>query len=141
MTVHMTLQAVQSFILSFMPILISSASAFYVIYKFHSERLTLRRAEGVITSLLSDTEHRFIPFRQIQYHIGGFSDDELRQTLVRIGAIRLASSSKIEHWVILNRLSHAERKNLFHIEIPGSNTPPAVELRFIDEIGEAKNGD
>jgi hypothetical protein len=51
-------------------------------------------AERVARDLLSYPKANYRTFRIMRHHIGGFGDDELRQILVRAGAIR----TYVENW-------------------------------------------
>jgi len=50
-------------------------------------------AEAVAQRLLQYREWRLRSLRVIRHHLGCFDDDELRQILVRAGAIRFSSKS------------------------------------------------
>ena len=60
-------------------------------------------AETVARQLMQHKDWRLRSFRVIKHHLGGFSDDELRQILVRSGAIRFTSQSGNELWGLLER--------------------------------------
>src|SRR5664279_5087312 len=59
-------------------------------------------AEGVARAILMDREWPYRTFRVIKYHLGGFTDDELRQLLIRAGGIRLTAGGQ-EVWGLLTR--------------------------------------
>ena len=63
-------------------------------------------AEQVVRELLLNTRWSLRSFEVIQHHIGGFGEDELRQILVRAGAIRFESRSGVELWGLLERNRH-----------------------------------
>ena len=60
-------------------------------------------AESVARRLLLHPKWRLRSLRVIGHHLGGFGDDELRQILVRSGAIRFVSKSGDEMWGLLER--------------------------------------
>lgn len=60
-------------------------------------------AEGVAHALLMDRRWRLRSFTVIQHHLGGFTEDGLRQILVRAGAIRFKSKTGKELWGLLER--------------------------------------
>jgi hypothetical protein len=60
-------------------------------------------AERVANGLLARTKWRLRTFDVLRHHLGGFPDDDLRQILVKAGAIRFASPSGIELWGLLDR--------------------------------------
>ena len=60
-------------------------------------------AETVARRLLQHRAWRLRSLRVIRHHLGGFGDDELRQILVRAGAIRFSSKSGDELWGLLER--------------------------------------
>ncbi|HUZ91342.1 MAG TPA: hypothetical protein VMU78_05500 [Methylocella sp.] len=59
-------------------------------------------AEGVAREMLTDRKWPYRTFRVLKYHLGGFSDDELRKILVRAGGIRLTAGGR-EVWGLLTR--------------------------------------
>jgi hypothetical protein len=58
--------------------------------------------EGVAYAMLADRKWRYRTFRVLKYHLGGFTDDELRKILVRAGGIRLTAGGQ-EVWGLLAR--------------------------------------
>jgi hypothetical protein len=60
-------------------------------------------AEAVARKLLNDPRWTLRTFKIIDHHLAGFSNDDLRQLLVRAGAIRFKSKSGIELWGMLER--------------------------------------
>jgi len=77
-------------------------------------------AEGAARALLLDGKIPYRTFRFLKYHLGGFSDDELRKILVRAGGIRLTAGGE-EVWGLLPR----SRKYLSVEEI---NEPPISQI-------------
>jgi hypothetical protein len=59
-------------------------------------------AEGVARAMLMDREWPYRTFRVLKYHLSGFTDDELRQLLIRAGGIRLTAGGQ-EVWGLLTR--------------------------------------
>ena len=64
------------------------------------------QAETVIRKLLMNEAWALRSFDIIKHHIGGFEDDELRQLLVRAGAVRFHAKGK-EMWGLYDRTHHA----------------------------------
>jgi len=64
------------------------------------------QAETVIRKLLMNEKWALRSFDVIKHHIGGFEDDELRQLLVRAGAVRFAPKG-MEMWGLYERTQHA----------------------------------
>src|ERR1700730_12573106 len=52
--------------------------------------------------MLMDRKRPYRTFRVLKYHLGGFTDDELRKVLVRAGGIRLTAGGQ-EVWGLLSR--------------------------------------
>ena len=63
-------------------------------------------AEAVIRKLLLHERWALRSFGQIQHHLGGFDDDELRRLLVQAGALRFDAGGR-EMWGLFERTSHA----------------------------------
>jgi hypothetical protein len=74
----------------------------------HGEVLSAERA---VHRLLERTEHRRRTFRVIQYHLGGYEDDELRKLLIRAGAVRFQDD--VETWGLISRNENALDDELF----------------------------
>lgn len=61
-------------------------------------------AEQVARQLLEHEKWNRRSFEAIKYRLGGFKDDELRQILVRAGAIRFEDQdSQKEYWGLIHR--------------------------------------
>jgi hypothetical protein len=78
-------------------------------------------AEGAARAMLSDRKIPYRTFRSLKYHLGGFTDDELRKILVRAGGIRLTAGGE-EVWGLLAR----NRKYLSAEEIKEAPTAQIV---------------
>lgn len=88
--------------------LISGAAAGYFAYLASERRLRKEfqlhdSAARVVHALLSNPKWRLRSFKIIRHHLGGFDDKELRQLLVRTGAIRFKSKSGEEVWGLIDR--------------------------------------
>jgi hypothetical protein len=59
-------------------------------------------AEGLAKAILMDRKWRYRTFRALKYHLGGFTDDELRKILIRAGGIRFTAGGQ-EVWGLLSR--------------------------------------
>ena len=60
-------------------------------------------AEEAIRQLLLDERWKLRSFERIKRRVGGFDDDELRQLLVRAGALRFQGRSGEELWGLRQR--------------------------------------
>lgn len=87
-------------------------------------------AEGAARAMLSDRKIPYRTFRSLKYHLGGFTDDELRKILVRAGGIRLTAGGE-EVWGLLAR----NRKYLSAEEI---NEAPTTQIDR-DALGQKQN--
>jgi hypothetical protein len=58
--------------------------------------------ESVAHEILMERKCPYRTFRVLKYHLGGFTDDELRKILVRAGGIRLMAGGQ-EVWGLLSR--------------------------------------
>jgi hypothetical protein len=87
--------------------LLTSAGAYLLARQRISHEFRLQfRAETVIRKLLMNDEWELRSFKVIKHHIGGFEDDELRQLLVRSGAVRFTAKGE-EMWGLFERTSHS----------------------------------
>jgi hypothetical protein len=60
-------------------------------------------AEALARELLMHPQWRLRGFATLKRHLGGFGDDELRQILVRAGAVRFESDDGTEWWGLVAR--------------------------------------
>jgi hypothetical protein len=60
-------------------------------------------ADNAVTQLLKSPNWEKRTFAEIKRRIGGFEDDELRQILVRCGAIRFGEEGEPELWGLISR--------------------------------------
>jgi len=65
--------------------------------------------ESAVHALMMENGFELRSFSVLRYHIRGFSDNELRQLLVRSGCICFERSDKVEFWGLLNRNKHRLR--------------------------------
>jgi hypothetical protein len=98
----------------------------------HEFRLQFQ-AESVIRKLLLNKAWELRSFDVIKHHIGGFDDDELRQLLVRAGAVRFTAKDK-EMWGLYERTQHALEgtqgyENLLNLECVPISPMPKSWLR------------
>ena len=61
------------------------------------------QSEALVRRLLQHRKWRLRTFSTIRYHVAGFSDDQLRQILIRAGALRFEDARGIEVWGLLER--------------------------------------
>jgi hypothetical protein len=105
--------------------LIGGALGAAAIIKPAEERLGLEfklqfAAERVARELMEEPTFRFRSFEVIKYHLGGFKDDELRQILVRAGAVRFETANGTEWWGLMDRVSNCLGMKPL-VEIPNTN--------------------
>ena len=60
-------------------------------------------AETAARALLEDERWPMRSFETIRRHLGGFENDDLRELLVRAGAVRFTSNEGEELWGLLKR--------------------------------------
>lgn len=84
---------------------ICSAVAAYVIHRqrLEAEFKTQDSAEKLIRSLLEQPDWSKRSFDTIASKVGGFNGDDLRQLLVRAGAVRFYSPDGKELWGLLSK--------------------------------------
>jgi hypothetical protein len=71
--------------------------------RLREETRTEFMAEQAVITLLQHQRWRRRTFRTIRAAVGGFSDDELRQLLVRAGALRYSYDDETEVWGLISR--------------------------------------
>src|ERR1700735_632160 len=104
--------------------IVSGALGGYVSYRVQERKLQRDyqlqdSAERVVRLLLSDSSWRLRSFKVIRHHLGGFEEYELRQILVRCGAIRFMSKSGLELWGLMER--NEDRLGFSRIEADPAN--------------------
>jgi hypothetical protein len=83
---------------------ITAGITYYVtIIKFRLDNRTMFQAEHAARQLMMDEKWRWRTFDILKHHLGGFEDNELRQILVRAGAIRTVANNGKEVWGLLDR--------------------------------------
>jgi len=82
------------------------------IEKLRREHLLHDAAAKVARGLLEHEDWGLRSFARIEGHLGGFKPDELRQTLVKCGAVRFygTDEAKTELWGLLERNRHLVAK-------------------------------
>jgi hypothetical protein len=90
--------------------LLGGALGAWAVLKPAEERLGLEfklqfASERIAHQLMEEKTFRFRSFEVIKYHLGGFKDDDLRQILVRAGAVRFERNDGTEMWGLLDRVS------------------------------------
>lgn len=93
--------------------------------KLRREFLLEHQSERVAKELLSIRRWPLRSFAVLRHHIGGFDDDDLRNILVRAGAVRFKSKSGHELWGLLER--NRENLNIWKID-QDPETIPFTEL-------------
>ena len=97
----------QTILTSAVTALLTSAGAFFLARQRIRQEFRLQfQAETVIRKLLLNEKWALRSFAVIKHHIGGFEDDELRQLLVRAGAVRFEPQG-MEMWGLYERTQHA----------------------------------
>ena len=61
------------------------------------------QVEELVLKFLNHPKWRFRTFKTIKCHISGFEDNELRQILLRVGALRFEDAQGIELWGLFER--------------------------------------
>lgn len=82
--------------------------------RLENEKQTLEvelSAERAAKRLLECTRWRRRTFKALQYHFGGYTEDELRKLLVRAGALRFHDD--VETWGLLDRNKDELEKEMF----------------------------
>jgi hypothetical protein len=89
----------------------------------HATELSVAQALGHLLSL-SNVPYRSFPM--IQHHIGGFAPNQLRQRLVRAGAVRFMAADGTELWALVSRVENDFKYSRWkHPESPQNKVPPS----------------
>ena len=73
------------------------------VWKVRREFLLEHQSESLVRKLLNNKRWKFRTFRTIKYHVAGFEDDELRQILIKAGAVRFQDNHGEEIWGLIER--------------------------------------
>ena len=96
--------------------------------RLRAELRTEFMAEEAIIRLLRHEAWKKRSFRAIRKTVGGFEDDELRQLLVRAGALRLVVDGENEYWGLLDRNPSAlDPDPAGPVSAPGSGAEKSAE--------------
>ena len=83
-------------------ILTTAGGYFLARHKLMHELRLQFRTEALLRRVLSHRKWELRSFDAIKHHVGGFEDNDLRQALVRAGAVRFYRDGK-EMWGLLER--------------------------------------
>jgi hypothetical protein len=119
---------------------ISLPGAILLILRYRNETSLSRRTEIALRTLLKQPKVPFVAFKVIRHFIGGYTDDELRQLLVRAGALRFADNNMVEYWALLSSLSCNDRQALSPILIMPNLSPPPDHKLFPAKPKESRDG-
>ena len=85
--------------------IVSSIITLRVADKKHNREYKLEyKVEELVLKFLNHPDWRFRTFKTVKHHIAGFEDNELRQILVRVGALRFEDSEGTELWGLFERV-------------------------------------
>lgn len=86
-------------------------------------------AEALVHELLSDRRWQLASLEQIAQYVGGYKDDELRQLLVRAGALQFGTGSGPEElWGLLERNRRKLTPDIIKAALP-EDTPKSKLLK------------
>jgi hypothetical protein len=96
--------AIVAGVVSILTGIVTAVVTYYVtIVKFRLDNRTMFQAELAARKLMMHPTWQWRTFEVIRHHLGGFKDNELRQILVRAGAIRTKAKNGKEVWGLLDR--------------------------------------
>lgn len=116
-----------AFVAALVSLIVSIPGVVLSIFRYRNDNYLARRTEQAVRSLLT-LNGPFVPFRIIAHHVGGYSSSQLRQILVRSGALRFADQNMVEHWALLDSLSREQRASISMIQAPVAATQPQHKL-------------
>ena len=79
-------------------------TSLHTVKRLGRELMLVMQSEAIDTKLLQSPKWRLSMFKTLNYHILGFEEDELRQVLIRAGAVRSADAQGVETWGLLERV-------------------------------------
>ena len=79
-------------------------TSLHTVKRLGRELMLDMQSEAIDTKLLQSPKWRLSMFKTLNYHILGFEEDELRQVLIRAGAVRSADAQGVETWGLLERV-------------------------------------
>lgn len=124
-------QLMAAIVAALVSLIVSIPAVVLSIFRYRNENYLARRAEKAVRQLLK-TYGPFVPFRLIAHHVGGFSANDLRQVLVRSGALRFADQNMVEHWALLTKLTREQQRNMLALTAPTTSTAPQHALFSAD---------
>lgn len=80
------------------------ATSLNTVKRLGRELLLDMQPEAIDKKLLQSPKWRLSTFKTLKYHILGSEEDELRQVLIRAGAVRSADAQGAETWGLLERV-------------------------------------
>ena len=99
----MPLTATETIAVAMATSLVTTAGGYFLAHHRLMHELRLQfRTEALLRKLLKHHKWELRSFEAIQHHVGGFEENELRQSLVRAGAVRFYRDGK-EMWGLLER--------------------------------------
>lgn len=99
----MPLSIEQTIAVAFVTSVLTTASGYFLARHRLMHELRLQfRTEALLRKLLQHRKWELRSFDAIKHHVGGFEENELRQSLVRAGAVRFYRDG-IEMWGLLER--------------------------------------
>lgn len=125
-------------------LLVALGSAAFSLIRYRRDTGLTRRSERAVRTLLKWNRFRlpwsclpqpFVAFRVLRYHIGGYSDNELRQILVRCGALRFSDNNWVEYWALVVNLTRGQKGSIHFLRAPLLPITPISELSFADDKG------
>ena len=96
--------------------------------KLRAEYAVEMSIESALKDFLSLNEFPYRSFEMIRHHIGGFEANELRQLLVRAGAVRFMAADKTELWALRERVSDEFKRSRWKLAKAPLNKVAASEL-------------
>lgn len=92
--------------------------------RYRAEFATELSVEAAIRHFLSLHHLRYRSFPMIRHHLGGFSSNELRRSLVRAGAVRFMAADGTELWALRSRVKRDFQESQWkHPESPLRKVP------------------
>jgi hypothetical protein len=83
----------------------AALTTFVALRSLQRTHLLAYRSEDLVRRLLQHPKWRLRTFKTLKFHIAGFADDDLRQTLIRAGAVRFADADGVEVWGLIERVA------------------------------------
>lgn len=106
----------------------SVINIYFTYRKFKVENALAENTNRIATKILSNSSNPYVSINLMSHFLGGYNDNEVRQILLRAGAIRLTDQNGLEVWALYARLPTKAKSRLGQFVAPAVDDPPRSRL-------------